>query len=156
PAMFDTNGFFFGGIRTISSAAAGATITCQVRVWTYADGPSWQAVVAAGRTVSARLGQSDLFQVVLGARSNAAPSLTGLMPFQTFPVALDDSRFRPVPVPLTVKQTAGSLVLAWPPWRGAIWGGGAAFALQQNPDLSTTNWVTLTNAPLLTVSGSVI
>ncbi|HXT38591.1 MAG TPA: hypothetical protein VN887_01070 [Candidatus Angelobacter sp.] len=39
-----------------------------------------------------------------------------------------------------------TVLLSWP-------AAGGYFALQQNPDLSTTNWVTLTNAPILVSGG---
>jgi hypothetical protein len=37
---------------------------------------------------------------------------------------------------------SGTILLSWPASSGS-------FAVQQNPDLSTTNWVSLTNAPVL-------
>ena len=151
-ADFDTNGYFFGGIRTIPNAGPGATITCQVRVWDYAHGNSW---LQAQTTFGATIGQSSLFQVVLGDSANAASSLTGLMPFQTYPSGLDNPLSRPDPVPLAVTQIADGVVFTWPAWKG-WYGTRASFALQQKSDPSDTTWVTLTNTPQLTVSETTI
>lgn len=145
PAAFDTNGYFFGGIRTIPNAVAGAAITCQVRVWDTPDGNVWSQPLPS-YSPSARIGASLLFQLFLADSTNAAPSLVGLMPFHTTPLV---SPLRPQRVPLAVTETTSTLVFSWPSyWKG--W----TFALQENADLSTTNWLTLTNSPQLTGSRS--
>ncbi len=53
-----------------------------------------------------------------------------------------NDRFQPQAPPLTISLTATNTVLiSWPsPYSG--------FALQQNSNLNTTNWVTLTNTPI--------
>ena len=144
PAVFNTNGYFFGGIRTIPNTPAGATITCQVRVWDVPDGIAWAQTIQ-NISPSARIGQSSLFQIMLADNASTAPVLTGLMPFYLVENELDDQRTRPDPVLLTASvDGSNEIVFSWP----SYWLGWT-FALQQSADLSSTNWVTLTNAPVL-------
>ena len=81
PAFFSSvpseAGFFFGGPRTIP-AAAGSTITAQIRVWPTAAGSSWlDAGCALG---GGHIGASALFLATLAAPPDAA-GLTNLNSF---------------------------------------------------------------------------
>ena len=80
PAYFATSGYFLGGSRTINGQLAGATITGQVRIWDSADGNSWAAVINAGigGSLTARVGESVLFQITLTQPPTTPNSLTGL------------------------------------------------------------------------------
>jgi hypothetical protein len=51
----------------------------------------------------------------------------------------------PSPPPLSITPTQSSLVLSWPT-------PTLAFAVQRNSDLSTSNWLTLTDAPAVVAS----
>jgi hypothetical protein len=50
-----------------------------------------------------------------------------------------------LPVALSITNSGGNLVLSWPSPPGN-------FVLQQNSDLTTTNWLTMTNTPATTNS----
>lgn len=73
PATFSTvasqAGLFFGGTRTVPTAAGQFLITAQIRVWDSASGSTWAQAAATG---GARVGESILFQVTL-ANPNASP-----------------------------------------------------------------------------------
>ena len=92
PATFSTDptqaGLFFGGPRTVTGAAGGATITAQIRVWDTAAGNSWQVDATV---VGAQIGQSVLFQVTLTDPTNSPAIMTNLNghPWQTYPTILD-------------------------------------------------------------------
>jgi hypothetical protein len=92
PTTFSTvpaqAGLFFGGPRTITGVAGGATITAQIRVWDTASGSSW---AQASTVIGAQIGQSVLFQVTLADPTNSPAIMTNLNghPWQTSSGPLD-------------------------------------------------------------------
>lgn len=139
PAHFITNGYFLGGARTLPNSPAGTVITAQVRVWDAAACSPWGGWVWIPCASSfSQYGASRLFQVMLTAPPATPTPLVGLQSFGiTPPTSLLPPRF-------SVNSVVGDrLVLSWPP---SI--TGSNFVLQQNPDLSTTNWVTIMQAPI--------
>jgi hypothetical protein len=145
PTPFYIGGYFLGGSRTIPGYSSGNNITVQVRVWDVPDGDSYEAVLNSA-SPTARVGQSALFSLGLDWPPGVGSTLTGLIPFNTVPVQTNPPA-RPLPPPLTITTTTNQLLFSWPSyWQG--W----TFALQQSPSLSGSNWLTLTNAPVLTGS----
>lgn len=140
PAVFATNGYFFGGTRSIPGQQAGATVTLQVRVWDVPHGSSWLQVAT---TYGGRIGESLLFQGTLAGSGSGAQPLIGLVSFYLRPVGLD---LPPLPEPILLSIASGSpdsLVFSWPSyWQG--W----TFGLQQTTNLAPTSWLTLTNKPV--------
>jgi hypothetical protein len=137
PADFRTNGYFFGGARAIPGAPGGTTITAQVRVF---DSTIWEVPPPTFQH-----GESALFQVTVTSPPYAPASPTGLTPFSMSPPV---SRYPPQ---ISITATSSNiLVFSWQPY------AYAELLLQQNEDLSTTNWVTLTNAPTLTGSQTTV
>lgn len=139
PTHFITNGYFLGGARTLPNTPAGTVITAQVRVWDAAACSPWGGWVWIPCASSfSQYGVSGMFQVTLTAPPMPPAPLLSLESFGiTPPTTLLPPRF-------TVNSAVGDrLVLSWPP---SIVGNN--FVLQKNPDLSTTNWVTIMQAPI--------
>lgn len=147
PSSFLIDGYFLGGSRIIpGDYAAGETITVQVRVWDVPDGDSYEAVLNSA-SPTARVGQSELFPLMLDWPPGMGNSLNELVSFKTVPVQTNPPA-RPLAPPLSLATvTTNNLVFSWPSYWQA-W----TFALQQRPSLSGGNWLTLTNTP--TLSGS--
>jgi len=149
PTAFAIEGYFLGGTRIIPDPySLGTYITVQVRVWDAPDGDSYEAVLNSA-SPTARVGQSNLFPLMLDWPPGQGNSLVLLSPFQTVPVQTNPPT-RPLPPPLTVTiASTNQLLLSWPSyWQG--W----TFALQQSLRLNSSNWQTLTNIPVLTGSES--
>jgi len=137
PAIFRTNGYFFGGSRTIPGTTGGMLITVQVRVEGGLAG--CPPFASDCDPILRQSGWSDLIPVVLASPPDPPVSLRGLAPFGLSPPT---SRSAPH---CTVNSIIGDrLVLSWPPSSAA-----ASFVLQQNADLTTTNWITRTETPIL-------
>jgi hypothetical protein len=79
--------------------------------------------------------------VTLDTPPGTPPYMTGLKSFSMHPVATNLSTVIPQ---LRSSTTTNAILFSWPAYYEA-W----AYSLQQNPDLNATNWVTLTNHPLL-------
>jgi hypothetical protein len=131
-APFWTNGYFTGGERIIPGTTNGDAITAQIRVW---DLPTGGFIYA---------GQSVLFLVTL--TSTPSPPATIGLGSHSF-TADTPCLGCPPPIlepPLRLNMDRNTLVLIWPttPY-------SPDFQIQQNSDLNTTNWVTLTNRPVL-------
>lgn len=140
PTHFFTNGYFVGGARTLPNSPSGTMITAQVRVWDAAACSPWGgwSWIPCASSFS-QYGVSEMFQVMLTAPPSTPAQLVGLNSFGvTPPTSLLPPRFA------VSSETGNRLVLTWPP---SI--AGTNFVLQQNPDLSTTNWVTVAQAPVL-------
>lgn len=133
PAVFGGDGFFLGGTRTIPGVVGGTVITVQVRVWDNAPECVWDC-----DSPIFQHGESTLIQVTLTQVPYPPVSLTGLAPFGISPPTTRSApRF-------TVSQSASDeLLFTWLPSSA-----GTNFLLQQNADLNTTNWVTITDAPI--------
>lgn len=79
-----SQGFFFGGTRTVTGFAPGTAITVQVRVWQAAAGSSYAAALGnpAGFTGSVgHFGYSQPIQLTLGGGTIPNPNMTGLQSF---------------------------------------------------------------------------
>jgi hypothetical protein len=148
PTPFYTNGYFLGGERVIPGYPFGLYITVQVRVWDAPDGDSYEAVLNS-TSPTARVGESALFPALLDWPPGSTFPLTGLTPFKMVPIESNPPA-RPLPAPLTVViGSTNRLVFSWP----SCWLGWT-FALQQNTSLTGSNWLTLTNTPMLSGSQS--
>lgn len=141
PAPFWTNGIFAGGERIIPGAAAGETITVQVRIWDVADSPFWTPGLLYSST--AWVAESAPFSITLTSAPDPPALLTGLQPFKVgFCLSCP---FPPQPsLRVATDSTDGKkLLFSWTAY------AAAEYLVQQNADLNTTNWMTLTNEPAL-------
>ena len=59
---FQTNGYFFGGVRVIQTVVAGQRAYLQVRAWDHLGGTNYETAVASG----AKVGSSTLFSLTTG------------------------------------------------------------------------------------------
>lgn len=134
PANFAGSGYFLGGSRSIVGQPGGAIITGQVRVWQTSHGSSWEQVRG---TIGGLIGASGLFQVQLVSGTNTPNSLTGLNSFQVWPYIFDGPDYLS-----TTLTPTNTIVFSWSMF-------SSPNRIQQNPDPSTNNWVTLTNVPLV-------
>jgi hypothetical protein len=141
PTVFWTNGYFGGGQRTLDGVPGGTTITAQVRVWDSPDGATWLECSTNWQSSMSGVGTSELFQVIVNIPLGTPVPLFNLKPFSLHPV----NASLPLQTPrLAVTQSGTNFTFAWPAYYEA-WN----YALQQNPDLNSTNWVTFTNQPAL-------
>jgi len=137
PVVFLTNGYFLGGTRTIPGAGQGTVITVQIRA--FGGTPGCPPICFDCYCPTFQQGYSDLFQVTLTTPPNPPASLNGMAPFSLSPPTTYSA-----PQFILNAITGDKLVLAWAPSAVAT-----NFVLQQNADLTTTNWVTLTQRPVL-------
>ncbi|MHB8521703.1 MAG: hypothetical protein ACYDH9_13215 [Limisphaerales bacterium] len=77
PVSFSTNGYFFGGVKSVPTVPAGATAVVQVRVWSSDVATFEQAV----NTEGSWWGRSALLYVPLGSSASQPAYLTGLQSF---------------------------------------------------------------------------
>ena len=137
PAVFYSDGYFLGGTRKIPGTSSGTVITVQVRVFGGAPGCPpfcWDCYCPTFQQ-----GESDLIPLSLAAPPAPPGGLTGLSSFGLSPPTTYSA---PQFILNTIAGT--KLVLGWQPSRVA-----SNFVVQQNADLTTTNWVTLTQRPVL-------
>jgi hypothetical protein len=118
-------GYFFGGVITFPPVDY---IVAQVRVWN----TNYGATYSEARDKGGDFGLSNLVIVRPSAPPGTPSPLTGLQSFQ----------LQRLPH-LSISQTPTNTVLfTWPT-------NITTYALQQDSDLSTTNWTTLTNKPVV-------
>lgn len=137
PAVFFAEGYFLGGTRTIPGTMGGSVVTLQVRALGGVAGCppfAWDCDSSVFQE-----GDSALMQVTLTSPPDPPASLKGLTPFGISPPTT-----RSAPRCIVNSVVGNRLVLSWPP---SIVAG--SFVLQQNSDLTTTNWVTITETPVL-------
>jgi len=137
PAVFISEGYFLGGTRLIPGTVGGTVITAQVRAFGGVAGCppfAWDCDSSVYQE-----GDSALMQLTLTSGPEPPASLNGLTPFGISPPTT-----RSAPRCIVNSIVGDRLVLSWPPSSVA-----ASFVLQQNSDLTTTNWVTITTTPIL-------
>ncbi len=125
-AVFSTNypGYFFGGVRTFPGIP---TILVQVRVWDSSYGQTY----FQARDNGGEFGFSNPFLIVTSAPPGTPTNLTPLEGFQ----------LQRLPLLAATLTRTNTIVFSWPVEQ-------TAYAVQQNPDLSPNNWVTLPNTPV--------
>ena len=120
-------GYFFGGAITFYSVP-GAQILVQVRVWDTTYGSTYYEA----RDNGGEFGFSDPFFVVPNPPPGTPSFLYGLQSFQ----------LQRLPRLAVSPATTNTILLSWPV-------EVTTYAVQQSHDLSPTNWVTLTNTPVV-------
>jgi len=116
-------GYFFGGSITLPWT----TILAQVRVWDTRFGTTYYGA----RDKGGEFGFSNLIIVVPDPAPGQPSPLTGLESFQ----------LQRLPHVASVVTTTNTIVFSWPTEQ-------TTYAVQQNPDISQSNWVTLPNQPV--------
>ena len=125
PSATNGGGYFFGGSRTLPVPET--PVVAQVRVWDEAYGATYYGARNAG----GEFGFSNLIIVTPSIPPGMATPLFGLEGFQ----------LQRLPRVTTTLTTTNTLLFSWTTEQ-------TNYALQQNPDLSPTNWTTLSNAPV--------
>jgi hypothetical protein len=124
PVQFSSMpGYFFGGPRT---AGPPINTLVQVRVWDATYGSNYYEA----RDNGAEYGYSNLLIVTPDLPPGPGAYLGGLQGFQ----------LQRLPRLTNTVTSTNSIVFSWPTEQ-------TTYALQENPDLSPTNWTTLTNRP---------
>jgi len=125
PVQFSsTAGYFFGGGRT---AGPPIPTLVQVRVWDATYGSTYYEA----RDKGGEFGFSNLITITPSVPPGTATPLFGLEGFQ----------LQRLPRFATTVSTTNTILFSWPVEQ-------TAYAVQQNPDLWPTNWVTLPNTPV--------
>ena len=134
---FDNSGpgYFFGGAITFHSVYAGVRILVQVRAWDTTYGSSYYEA----RDNGGEFGFSNSFLAVPTVPPSIPWYLYGLQSFQ----------LQRLPHLTIAPATTNTILLSWPV-------EVTTYAVQQSLDLSPTNWITLTNTPVVVGSQSEI
>lgn len=96
----------------------------------------------AGTSFTTNLTVSDLTQL-LGTNTGRV-GFTGADGGSTSIQTISNFSFASIP-PAAIQSAAGNVLISWP-------NGAPGFTVQENPNLITSNWVTVTNAAILTNS----
>ena len=118
-------GGYFYGFVTLSVGEI--PVLVQVRVWDASYGSTYYAA----RNSGGEFGFSNRFIITPSVPPGQPASLFGLQSFQ----------LQRLPHVTTVLTTTNTIVFLWPAEQ-------TAYSVQQNRDLSPTNWTTLSNAPV--------
>jgi len=118
-------GYFFGGIVTLPVAQV--PVLAQVRVWDTNYGPTY----SQARDRGGEFGFSNIITVTPSIPPGGQTPLTGLQPFQ----------LQRLPHLSACLTTTNTLLLSWATEQ-------TAYVIQQNPDLSPSNWMTVSSMPL--------
>jgi len=132
PAGFDTQfsgqyggGYFLGGGITLPVPEI--QIVAQVRVWD----TNYGSIYYEARDKGGEFGFSNLITVTPSTPPGTATPLFGLQGFQ----------LQRLPRLTMIVTTTNTIVFSWPTEQ-------TAYAVQENLDLSQSNWVTLSNQPV--------
>jgi hypothetical protein len=120
---FTGSGYFLGGAKTL----VWTLILAQVRVWDTNYGSTYYQA----RDHGGEFGFSNFITLTPSLGPGPPTALVGLRSF----------RLQRLPYVTSTVTTTNTLVFSWPTEQ-------TAYAVQQNPDLSPTNWVTLPNTPV--------
>ncbi len=118
-------GYFLGGGKDLGVGIV--LVLCQVRVWDTSYGATYQEA----RDRGGEFGFSNLITILPDYPPGPETVLNGLEGFQ----------LQRLPQLASTLSTTNTIVLSWPV-------EGTAYLVQQNPDLSPNNWVTLQNSPI--------
>ncbi len=118
-------GYFLGGGKDLGVGIV--LVLCQVRVWDTSYGATYQEA----RDRGGEFGFSNLITITPDYGPGPLTVLKGLEGFQ----------LQRLPQIASTLSTTNTIVLSWSV-------EGTAYLVQQNPDLSPNNWVTLQNSPI--------
>jgi hypothetical protein len=123
---FAALGYFLGGVQYFSGIGE-VRILVQVRVWDTTYGSTYYKA----RDEGGEFGFSNLFTIV-----PLSPPVT-----PTYLVDLQGFQLQRLPCLTSTVTSSNTIVFSWPTEQ-------TTYAVQQNPGLSATNWVTLPNTPV--------
>jgi len=125
-ALFSTlPGYFNGGGKDLGVGIV--PVLCQVRVWDTNYGSTYYQA----RDKGGEFGFSNLIIITPSPPPGTATPLLGLKGFQ----------LQQLPNLTAVATATNTIVFSWPTEQ-------TTYAVQQNPDFSPNNWVTLPNQPV--------
>jgi hypothetical protein len=129
-------GYFLGGSQTITIVNAGATAFVQLNIWNTNTGATFDAARRSG--LANAWAQSPTFPVVTSPGPFCDPPCLP-NPLVGLPSLILNG---PTQSPLVAFRLTNANTLLF------SWLANAPFFVQQNLDLNTTNWTSLTNTPV--------